>query len=208
MNEVLIPYVTPDLVLNKNIALVGSSGQLKEQHYGEVIDSFDEVARFNRAPTSGYEAMVGEKTTIRVVNNHVFNNNDISHEGYTDQPKDFVKNMRDSKILYFAEDLAPYWSRNSNTHESNEVYLFQYSAMEFLKKTFSFGSNKNLTLGLGFICTLIISDIKPTLFGFDIEDRPRDHYWEDRPLPSEYHGISAEKQLLNLLKDNNLLTII
>ena len=53
MNEVLIPYVTPDLVLNKNIALVGSSGQLKEQHYGEVIDSFDEVARFNRAPTSG-----------------------------------------------------------------------------------------------------------------------------------------------------------
>ena len=206
MNQ--ISFVAPRLNLGSKIALVGSSGRLKEESYGELIDTFDEVVRFNRAPTTGFEEMVGSKTTIRVVNNHVFNNNDISHHGYTDQPKDFIKNMRNSKILYFAEDMSPYWSRNSNTHESNEVYLFQYFAMEFLKKTFSFGSNKNLTLGLGFICILIISDIKPTLFGFDIEDRPRDHYWEDRPFPDEYHNISAEKQLLNLLKENNLLTII
>ena len=102
-------------------------------NHGEKIDEFDEVIRFNRAPTYGYENKVGSKTTLRVINNHVFNNNDISSEGYTNQPKDFVRNLRDTRILYFASDLAPWNSRVANTHQSNKLFLYDYSNTESIK---------------------------------------------------------------------------
>ena len=96
-----LPCVVPELVLSSNIAIVGSSGNLSSSDYGQEIDEFDDVIRFNRAPTSGFEKDVGSKTTLRIVNNHVFNNNDISKEGYTNQPKDFVRNLRNTRILFF-----------------------------------------------------------------------------------------------------------
>lgn len=39
------------------------------------LDLHDVVMRFNHAPTAGYEADVGTKTTIRVVNSQVRQNN-------------------------------------------------------------------------------------------------------------------------------------
>ena len=207
MGSIVLPFIEPEFSIKKNIAIVGSSGRLRDLSHGDSINTFDEVVRFNRAPTEKYEDMVGAKTTLRIVNNHVFNNNDISHEGYTDQPKDFVKDLRDSKILYFAQDLAPYWSREDNTHSSNEVYLFNYGAMELLKHLFQYDSSKNFTLGIGFICLLVHSGIKPSLFGFDIDPGPRDHYWEERPLPSDYHSISSEKTLLRKLRDHDMVNI-
>ena len=87
------PYVSPNLFLSENIVIVGSSGTLRDSRLGSQIDSYDEVIRFNRAPVIGFEQDVGEKTTLRVTNNHVFNNNDIQNEGYTSQPPDFIKNL-------------------------------------------------------------------------------------------------------------------
>ena len=80
--------------------------------------------------------------------------------------------------------------------------------MQLMKNFFNHSSKKNFTLGLGIVCLLIMSRIKPTLFGFDLEDRSRDHYWEERPLPSVYHGISAEKKLLGYLREQNLITMV
>eukprot|EP00192_Tetraselmis_astigmatica_P006141 CAMPEP_0117653252 /NCGR_PEP_ID=MMETSP0804-20121206/3085_1 /TAXON_ID=1074897 /ORGANISM="Tetraselmis astigmatica, Strain CCMP880" /LENGTH=450 /DNA_ID=CAMNT_0005459401 /DNA_START=355 /DNA_END=1707 /DNA_ORIENTATION=- len=50
-------------------ALVGSSGLLKRNAYGAVIDSHDVVVRMNQAPTEGYETIAGGKTTYRMLNN-------------------------------------------------------------------------------------------------------------------------------------------
>ena len=68
----IIQHVEPELNASENIAVVASSPRLLTTEYGEFIDSFDDVVRFNRAPTDGYEKHVGAKTTIRVANNHVF----------------------------------------------------------------------------------------------------------------------------------------
>ena len=48
-------------------AIVFSSGNLLNEEYGEFIDSFDEVMRFNLAPTKGFEKYVGSKTTMRIL---------------------------------------------------------------------------------------------------------------------------------------------
>ena len=81
MGSIVLPFIEPESSIKKNIAIVGSSGRLRDLSHGDLINTFDEVVRFNRAPTEKYEDMVGAKTTLRIVNNHVFNNNDISHEG-------------------------------------------------------------------------------------------------------------------------------
>lgn len=51
----------------RRCAVVGNSGNLKESWYGPQIDSHDFVLRMNKAPTVGFEADVGSKTTHHLV---------------------------------------------------------------------------------------------------------------------------------------------
>ncbi|XP_063041105.1 CMP-N-acetylneuraminate-beta-galactosamide-alpha-2,3-sialyltransferase 1-like [Engraulis encrasicolus] len=48
-------------------SVVGNSGNLKNSHYGPMIDNGDFVFRINRGPTEGYEQNVGTKTTHRII---------------------------------------------------------------------------------------------------------------------------------------------
>lgn len=53
----------------KRCALVGNSQQqLTDSTRGTLIDGFDFVMRLNQAPTEGFEAYVGNKTSMRLIN--------------------------------------------------------------------------------------------------------------------------------------------
>jgi len=43
-----LPCVTPELVLSSNTAIVGSSGKLTSSNYGQEIDKFDDVIKFEK----------------------------------------------------------------------------------------------------------------------------------------------------------------
>ena len=90
---------SPDLSLGKKVAVIGSSANLLGSNKGEIIDSYDEVIRFNRAPTLKFENDVGSRTTLRVANSHVFANLPIQSRGFSNQPQNFIKNLKNTRIL-------------------------------------------------------------------------------------------------------------
>uniref|UniRef100_A0ACB8FAT2 Beta-galactoside alpha-2,6-sialyltransferase 1 n=1 Tax=Sphaerodactylus townsendi TaxID=933632 RepID=A0ACB8FAT2_9SAUR len=49
-------------------AVVSSAGSMKSSRLGTAIDSHNAVLRFNGAPTKGFQADVGGKTTVRLIN--------------------------------------------------------------------------------------------------------------------------------------------
>ncbi|KAK3233388.1 hypothetical protein CYMTET_56312 [Cymbomonas tetramitiformis] len=59
---------TVDLHRYDRCAVVGNSGELTYQRYGEVIDTHQGVMRLNQAPTKDYEKDVGQRTTTRLLN--------------------------------------------------------------------------------------------------------------------------------------------
>lgn len=50
-------------------ALVGNSGALRAATLGPAIDTHQAVLRLNQAPVSGYQSIVGARTTFRILNN-------------------------------------------------------------------------------------------------------------------------------------------
>ena len=201
-----ILHVEHDLILSDNIAIVGSSAKLRITNYGSLIDSYDDVIRFNRAPTQGFRNITGTKTTLYVVNNHVFGNVDAHKDGFTRQPQYFVKNLINQRILYIGPDLQPWSERRQHTNTSCKLFLYDYSFTDSLKERFDFNSNKNPGVGMTFIFLCLISGLRPNLFGFDLEDRRRDHYWEKINI-GPCHDHSKEREVLLRLQEQELVRV-
>ena len=210
----IIKYTTnlkgrsPLILPTSDIAIVGSSGALARNPKGLQIDSHEYVVRFNRAPIKSYENLIGTKENLRVLNNHVFNNNKEDPIKWTQQPHDFVKNLRDKTLLYFASDIAPLLNYQTNTHESCIIYSVIYENLESVKKELNLELDSMFSIGMGFICLCVTSGIIPNIYGFDSEqDTQRDHYWETRPPAGPCHNISQEKEILKELQQRNLIRI-
>ena len=149
------------------------------------------------------------ETTLRVVNNHVFNNNDISKEGYSNSPPNFVRDLRNSHILYVAPDIGPWHNKETNAHNSNKLFLFDYSSAGNLKNTFKYHEDKNLQVGTIGILLCISAGLKPDLFGFDLQPVARTHYYQERPKDcSVCHNATEEQKLIVRMRDESFLNVI
>ena len=200
-----INFLTPELILSGKVAIVGSSDMLAGSSQGSSIDSFENVVRFNRAPTTDYEDDVGSKTTIRVVNNHVFAGKKLDPKKWKNQPADFVKKLRDLDICYFGPDPQPWRLRYSYADPSCRLFRFKYEEMPSLKNIFGYAGNKNFTVG--FVCVCVSSGIVPELYGFDLENRHRGHYFEPTPPMGSCHDRNKEQILLKRLQDDGKIII-
>ena len=193
-----IKAVTPTLFVKSNMAIVGSSSSLLDAERGQYIDDFDEVVRFNRAPTEGWENYVGSKTTLRVANNHVFAN--VKHNVGGDeecddwkpqgQPQNFIRDLKDQKILLLNKDFSAWEEKEKHIDSSSTAFLGNYLCVE------SFGGTLSPSVGYAFIALCIMNGIKPTLFGFGLaeEDNKASHYWENKDKIISSHGYKLERQ--------------
>jgi len=196
-------FVYPILTIGRKVAIVGSSAVLLEKEYGDIIDGYDTVIRFNRAPVIGYEKFVGSKTDLRVVNAHVFSN--ASCEGdkrfktaKLTQPKNFIKELENSNILHIgtagAGSVNPNemgWSdRSTHIHQTSKAFIMNYNEVPISHL------GKAATVGIKIIKLMILNNLTPHLFGFGLGESGVTHYWEDRDPVSQCHGYSDERNKL------------
>lgn len=204
-------YISPLLELPEKIAVVGSSGRLLDENYGSLIDSFDVVVRFNRAPTENFEKFVGSKTDIYWMNRHVILGSKLTKKDleerksgfWAGQKQEFVEEIRDKKIIsYLIQKELDEIYEISKLDKSNKVFSYNQDLFE---KDFKIS---NITSGTSFIYVCVVSKIEPHLFGFDVveDDRSRDHYWEKRPGVSSVHNMTEEKtRIRNFIKQNKVV---
>lgn len=203
-----LQYIEQDLFLNERIAIVGSSARLLRRNYGSIIDSFEEVIRFNRAPFVGYEQNVGSFCSLRVVNNHVFDNVNID-DWASGQPQFFVRDLRSTKILLISPDPGPWSRRNQNTHFSCPLFKFDFSKMRTLKDLIGTTHQENLSVGATFVCLCAVSGLNPIVFGFDFDDgAERSHYWEKIGPSGNCHNQNIERQILRNLDANGMIELV
>ena len=201
-----LKFISPKLEITENIAIVGSSASLLEKENGKLIDSFDEVVRFNRAPTEGYEKYVGEKSTIYIVNPHVFAcipwNNRWSSKG---QPTNFVRHLKNIKIITSnTGDKFPFHKYVPQLHKSSKGYKF------INIKGLNNGFEKQPTIGMAFIKGCIQNGIVPHIFGFyglpgKKKNEGLTHYWEKRDNKSIHHNYNQERKILSKWEKNGLI---
>ena len=60
-------------------------------------------------------------------------------------------------------------------------------------------SEKNLQVGTITIGLCILSEIKPHIFGFDLGNLERTHYFESRPISSSHDPKEETKAIKNLI---------
>lgn len=196
---IVLKYISPKLVVSQNIAIVGSSGRLVEKPAGKHIDTFEDVVRFNRAPTKGWENFCGSKTTIRMANSHVFVGKPLQRGDWVQRDSQFIKRIKKSKIIAYCNH--QHWARKANcVHPTSKAFQLDPKFNPILKANCNLSIKKQLTVGMIFIAVCIDSGLIPHVFGFDIEpNRPRDHYWEKRGPASKFHTPSDEKDALKKL---------
>jgi hypothetical protein len=184
----IIKNVRPELEMAGRVAVVGSSAKLRETRSGKDIDGFDRVVRFNRAPTKGFEDIAGSKTTLRIVNPHVFLSRPFTRWKEDDK---FVRKLHDCKLL-LARDPHLAQRRDAAIHDSVELYVF--------RKPFDIGIPLP-TVGLLGIVMLVQSGIRPVVFGWSTTvEEPMSHYFNERsPTTSDCHKWAAEIEYIQKL---------
>jgi len=215
-----IVYTEPVLEVDDNICIVASSINLLDNKYGKEIDGFDDVARFNRAPTDRFEEYVGAKTTIRIANNHVFAN--IPHTGWATegQPTNFIKNQKNSKIVRIGPHPSnmPIEQARMHIDETSTAHIVPFNdvvhQMRYAKE--SWVSSNPLrsdfipSIGIAFVWMCIESDITPHLFGFGVDEPPENatHYWEEcKVAAGPCHRYSVERDMLREMEANKKVII-
>ena len=58
--------------MSESIILIGNANVKENELFGETIDSFDNVVRFNRFETKNYEKYIGKKTTHWILNQDLY----------------------------------------------------------------------------------------------------------------------------------------
>ena len=189
---------------NQSVAIVGNSGKLKNEEYGELIDSYDIVIRCNLARVEGYEKSVGTKTDFRFIAGKSFWR-DLS-ENFSAYDDNFLTGLKDQHFIIKAEPLYPAVQgiiKNFNT-ESKVLYIRQ----DFIDESERTLGINDISLGLTAILMAIQWSKNISLFGFSFwqgQDWNERHYFENIKPYQIGHNPLPEKLYVDKLVEQNLV---
>ena len=222
----------------ENFAVIFSTSKLSGSKLGSEIDAFDNVLRFNTAPTIGFEEDVGSKTTHRITEPSTrFRERSEQCFSYETLHTEALLHMqRDIQFSKLAENKEFY----DNYHLiTNQVGIFYRHFIEKITKR----KYMALSSGLLGVCYAMSCSEKPTLYGFEtVEERKQTthpHYYNvmeqldkdeyfigdsnkviknrvakklngnaKMPEEKQFHDFTFEKQVLLLLERTKRIKII
>lgn len=209
------------LLINKTkVAIIIPGKKILLKKMGKLIDDYNEVIRFNSAPTKGFENYVGSKTTLRIINNVVFSQSDENREqnkndlAYSDKkvlvitPKIFTENEKLNLINNKTEYI--FYNRVHYQEIFNfflKQRLFPMSAINYFYNLFFY--KKFLSIGFFTINFLINMGCKLTIFGLDLDEnmKERSNYSKTIKI-GKSHNLQLERSTLKKMYKKNLFEII
>lgn len=195
----------PILQVKTPVAIIGSSASILKRGLGPKIDTFPTVIRFNRQVTEGYEADVGSRTDLRMVNAHVFMSRPFTR-WTVDQ--NFVRRLRDCRVAL--QDMQPglELEREKYIDPSVELHVFQIRHLRQKTHQIIPVPIGLPSMGMAAILTCIASGIVPTVYGWDLDqDAPMSHYWEERDQQAPHHRIESERFALRQLRKQGKIVV-
>ncbi|XP_004642547.1 CMP-N-acetylneuraminate-beta-galactosamide-alpha-2,3-sialyltransferase 1 [Octodon degus] len=166
----------------RRCAVVGNSGNLRESLYGPEIDSHDFVLRMNKAPTVGFEADVGSKTTHHLV--------------YPESFRELGANVHMILVPFKTLDLqwvisATTTGTISHTYipvptkikvKQDKILIYHPAFIKYVFDNWLQGHGRYPSTGLlSVIFSLHVCD-EVDLYGFGADSKGNwHHYWENNP---------------------------
>ena len=217
----LLKFLKPKMSISESLAIVGSSKSILKKEFGREIDSHQDVIRFNRSQVKNFEKFVGSKTTVRFVNNPVF---ECCQSWDNDDPQDinFVKLLTNIKIAVISPHKIKDNNKRSSYIPSNQYFFLENQILKYVCIFYFFYKidilkdllrllfqKKTFSVGFSTILLCIISGIKPALFGFDLSEdmNSRSHYWEVPKKPGERHNLNFEHIIIKKFADSELVIL-
>ena len=198
-----LPFTHPPLEVSSSVAVVGSSAILLDHQYGAEINKFDDVVRFNRAPTHKFEKHVGSKTTLRICNPHCF-----AAKPFKDQDQYFIRKQKDCKIVVIGPE-------NKELRFENHTQFVDESCschkVDISRAYENFGGHP--TVGMCFLSLLVRMNIVPHVYGFHglpykEGNEGLTHYYGKRENKSPCHNFTVERSICQDLHDEGLINWI
>lgn len=210
--------IISNLHIPSKVAIIGNSPKLLKKDYGDLIDQYSYVIRFNRSPIEGYEKKVGTKTSLQVITEQFFLNksNDIKENKKLNFDYMIRSTQNTNLLILHLSDLNYLKKRNlfSKTNNLNYINLsinhhLKYhliSNFNFFKKLKYYFHNSDLTSGAFILCLLVYFNYKPDVFGFDLKKTVQNYsmYYSDKSDQPVCHDLKIENCLLEKIRSKNL----
>ena len=193
-------FVKPSLYLPKNITIVGSSKIILKEKRGKEIDKSNFIVRFNYAPTGKFKRYTGSKTSLRVLNNHVY--------------ESLKKNLNNNRYLIIWPSILRQTEARLNCYFFKSKLNQYLLTLRFLKYFDIFLnlililSRKTFSVGFNFILLGVVSELNLKIFGFDLEENmvKRKHYYKRQKIGGD-HDLVSEHKILKKLKNRKLIKL-
>ena len=197
--------VIPNLYLPKKITIVGSSKIILKEKNGKKIDESDFVVRFNFANTSEFTEYTGSKTSLMIINNHVYTS-------LKDTPK--IDKKINKYLVISPSVLKKFKSMSDYFFFEKKINQFLLS-LKFIKYFNIFFSlikiliRKNFSIGFCFILLAVASGLNLEIYGFDLNEDmdKREHYYKKQKIGGR-HDLSGQHEVLKKLKDLGLINFL
>ena len=168
----------------RDIVLVGNGTALLDRKLGSLIDSYEEVIRFNEFVTNGFEEHSGTRITGWVRHAYV--------EGFREAPINYVKVSPGRPLPKFA------WKR------PGDVYLPEF-VNTYVETVLGVKTSRSMCWSTGLYALAHFSLFRPVvhIVGFgDQQGNARTHYYPDKER-HHLHNFELERKFIHFLKSMN-----